>query len=197
MSGTESEHFSYLVLRAQQSTRVRGNGKMESTATMAFCTHCGNSIGGQDAFCGNCGTPQVAGAAPPRPAATSGAQPGAGADPLAGLSSNTASMLCYVPGLGWLMSIVILASERFRREPRSRFHAFQGLYLFVAYLIVDRVLRPIFPWGWWTITNPIRLLELAILIGWIYMMITTHRGETVKLPLIGDLAEKSADEQQG
>ena len=46
-----------------------------------------------------------------------------------------ASMLCYVPWFGWLASVWVLASERFRTERDVRFHAYQGLYLFVAWLL--------------------------------------------------------------
>ena len=42
------------------------------------------------------------------------------------------------------MSVIVLASERFRRDRAVRFHGFQSLYLFVAWLIVDQVLRPLF-----------------------------------------------------
>ena len=63
-----------------------------------------------------------------------------------GISPRTASLLCYIPILGWIVSIVVLASARFRADSRVRFHAFQGLYLFVAWLIVDWVLGPCFTW---------------------------------------------------
>ena len=38
----------------------------------------------------------------------------------------------------------MLASDRFRYDRTVRFHGFQGLYLFVAWLLDDQVLRPIF-----------------------------------------------------
>ena len=36
----------------------------------------------------------------------------------------------------------MLASERFRHETQVRLHAFQGLYLFVAWLMVQWVIGP-------------------------------------------------------
>jgi hypothetical protein len=66
-----------------------------------------------------------------------------------GVSPRTASLLCYIPILGWIVAIVVLASARFRDNARVRFHAFQGLYLFVAWLIVDWVLSPMFSIAFW------------------------------------------------
>lgn len=165
------------------------------TATMAFCINCGKAVGDADVFCGACGTQQPAAAAR---AGAATADPAGGlpatADPLSGLSPQMAAMLCYVPMLGWIMSIVVLAAERFRRDTATRFHAFQALYLFAAYLIVDWVLRPIF-WGAGLGFNPAGLLKLALFGIFLYMMLMTHRGQTIRLPLVGELAEKSAAEQ--
>ena len=110
-----------------------------------------------------------------------------------GLSPATAATLCYVPWLGWLVAIYILAAERFRTERDARFHAFQGLYLFVAWQIVDRVLVPLFRVGF--LPNLGWPLRLAMLGAVIFMLVKTCQRERVKLPVIGDLAEKSASEQ--
>ena len=63
-------------------------------------------------------------------------------DPLASIDGRTASILCYIPGVGWIMSIIVLASDRFRRDRAVRFHGFQALYLFVAWLIEQQVVGP-------------------------------------------------------
>ena len=63
---------------------------------------------------------------------------------LESLNPKTASILCYIPWVGWVAAIVVLASDRFRHDRAVRFHAFQGLYLFVAWLIADQVIRPMF-----------------------------------------------------
>ena len=41
-------------------------------------------------------------------------------------------------------SIIVLAADKFRTNRAVRFHAFQGLYLFVAWLIVQQVIAPWF-----------------------------------------------------
>src|SRR5437899_8049584 len=98
---------------------------------MPYCSQCGSQVGPADVYCANCGSRQPAEA--PRDS-----------DLMSGVSPRTASILCYIPVIGWIASIIVLASDRFRRNHQVRFHAFQGLYLFVAWLIVDQVLRPLF-----------------------------------------------------
>jgi uncharacterized membrane protein len=96
--------------------------------------------------------------------------------------------------LGWIPSIIVLATDRFRQDRKVRFHAFQGLYLFVAWLIVDWVVRPIFR----DMNGTIRLdkiLQAVLMFTWIFMLVKTSHEETYELPIIGELAHKSASEQ--
>ena|SRR5689334_5179706 len=143
---------------------------------MPFCSHCGKQVGNADVFCGRCGArqPNV---------------PAHGRDPLAGVSPRAASILCYIPVLGWIASIVFLASHRFRDNHTVRFHAFQGLYLFVAWLIADQVIGMI---------PHLHLGDVfrAIILGvWIFMLIKTSHEEVYSLPVIGELAERSISER--
>jgi uncharacterized membrane protein len=122
------------------------------------------------------------------------------ADYLHGISPRTASLLCYIPIVGWVVAIVVLASQRFRQDARVRFHAFQGLYLFVAWLIVDWVVSPLmhipgeFGPGVYRIFPA--MLQVAVLCAWIFMIIKTAHDEVYKLPILGELAEKSVSEQR-
>ena len=139
---------------------------------MPFCSGCGKAVGEGDSFCASCGTRQQGIPA----AAVAG-----------GMSPRTASMLCYIPFLGWIASIFVLATDRFRGQRDVRFHAFQGLYLFVAWLLVDWVIKPYFhfflPLG--------KILQLVVFALWIVMMIKASKEERYALPLIGELAERS------
>jgi uncharacterized membrane protein len=121
-------------------------------------------------------------------------------DYLHGISSRTASLLCYIPIIGWVVSIVVLASARFRDDAKTRFHAFQGLYLFVTWLIVDWVLSPLlsFPQDWGPAFYKIIpvLLKVAVFGAWVFMIIKTAQDEMYKLPILGELAEKSVSEQR-
>jgi uncharacterized membrane protein len=150
---------------------------------MPYCCQCGRAAGNSDLYCANCGARQ-----PSTPAAP--------IDPLSGVSNRTASLLCYIPMVGWIAAIVVLASMRFRHDARVRFHAFQGFYLFVVWLIVDWVLGPVFAIaGPWHHFAP-ALLKAAVFGAWIFMIIKVAQEETFKLPIVGDLAEKSVSEQR-
>jgi uncharacterized membrane protein len=154
---------------------------------MPYCCQCGKSVGNHDAYCGVCGARQPAAAAAPA------------MDYMQGISPRTAFLLCYIPILGWIVSIVVLASTRFRSDGPVRFHAFQGLYLFVAWLLVDWVLSPMFGFAFWG--PPFHqffpgLMKVIIFGAWIFMIIKTSHDEMYKLPILGDLAEKSVSEQR-
>lgn len=145
---------------------------------MPFCSQCGNQAHPGDAFCARCGAKQ------PVAARTT--------DFLAGITPRAAAVLCYVPVAGWVASILVLAAARFRGHYTVRFHAFQGLYLFVAWLLVNEVIGPMFR----DLSGPtirIDLLLQTIFIGvWGFMLIQAGHQRFYSLPVIGELAEKSA-----
>jgi uncharacterized membrane protein len=112
------------------------------------------------------------------------------------MNARTASMLCYVPFLGWVVSIVVLASERFRHDRTVRFHAFQGLYLFVVWLIVDHVMVPLLGFGATRHIHLASLAKAAMLGLWVFMLLKTGQEQSFSLPIIGELAERSVSEQK-
>ena len=153
---------------------------------MPYCCQCGKTAQPADVYCAACGARQPA-ATPPS------------TDYLASIQPRTASILCYIPIVGWIPSIVVLASARFRDDRIVRFHAFQGLYLFVAWLIVDWVLGPVFnfPGHRLHLMPPIAgLLKAAMIATWIYMMVTVSQARLVRLPIVGELADRSVSEQR-
>ena len=158
---------------------------------MPYCCQCGNRTRETDYYCAVCGAGQ-AGA-------------GKAAGPASGISPNAAAALSYIPIVGWIPAIVVLASQRFRDNREVRFHAFQGLYLFVVWLIVDWVISPVrhfvpfpHPGGHLFMAGTLEgILKLAIFVLWIFMLIKTAHGQTHKLPLLGELAERSVSEQAG
>lgn len=109
-------------------------------------------------------------------------------------------MLCYIPVVGWIPCVVVLASHRYRQNRLARFHAFQGLYLFVAWLIVDMVLSPLF--GHMPVPififhrGSVDILKMAIFAVWIFMIVKTSQHQLFKLPILGELAERSVAEQR-
>ena len=156
---------------------------------MPFCTQCGNKVGDADTFCGRCGARQASAAAP-----------SAANDPLRNVSRRTAAMLCYIPLVGWIAAIVVLASPRFQRDRDLRFHAFQGIYLFVVYLLVDWVVAPMFhlmPRSGWKFGVAVgSLLHLTVFLAWVWMIVKTSQEQFFSLPIVGELAERSVAEQR-
>jgi uncharacterized membrane protein len=159
---------------------------------MPYCTQCGDQVSGADVYCGHCGARQHAATA----GGPGNTPPAPGADPLGGLSGRTASILCYVPAVGWIAAVIVLAAHKFRGDRAARFHAFQGLYLFAAWLAVSWIVRPMvasLPEHFVRIDH---ILETIILGVSIFMMVKASHGEAYVLPLIGELAQRSAIEQQ-
>jgi len=71
----------------------------------------------------------------------------------------------------------------FSADQRVRFHAFQGLYLFVAWLIVDQVLRPVFN----SLSDAVRvdrIFEAVLMFTWIFMLVKASHDEAYSLPII-------------
>ncbi len=135
-------------------------------------------MGPADSYCSRCGAIQP-------PASTAAAD----AEAIRSLDPKTASIICYIPWVGWIASIIVLASDRFRQDRNVRFHAFQGLYLFVGWLIAHQVLRPLFDW---TPHLHIYALIEALLLGMsIFMMVKAAHREAYALPLFGELAQRS------
>ncbi len=161
---------------------------------MAFCANCGAQVEGS--FCAKCGSP-VGSAAP----AGGGGAPAAGAAPqaaaAAGLSNNAASALCYAVGL--ITGILFLVLAPYNQNKAIRFHAFQSIFLNVAWIavwiavhIIGMVLMSISL----MLATVYGLLTLVVGLGffvlWIFMIIKASQGAKVVLPVIGPLAEKQA-----
>lgn len=166
---------------------------------MPYCTQCGNQVGAGDVYCGSCGARQSDSPSSSREnpwqAADQGGRGQAAGDPLSFLTSRNAPVFCYIPWVGWIASIVVLAAEKFRQQREVRFHAFQGLYLFVIWLFVDWVFGPLT--GYAAATRMIaRLMKLGLVATSLYMVVKTSQGETIRLPLLGELADRSVSEQR-
>jgi uncharacterized membrane protein len=151
---------------------------------MPFCSQCGYQVRDHDTFCAKCGTRQPVPAAHPY-----------SNDFLKGISPRVASILCYIPTLGWIAAVIVLATQRFRNEKTVRFHAFQSLYLFAAWLVVKWAVEPMCTDLGDMFLHPDRILEWVIVGLWIFMMVKAAHEEAYSLPVIGELAQKSAAER--
>ena len=115
----------------------------------------------------------------------------------AGMSENVASCLCYIPfGIGLICSIVFMVMAPYNQNRNIRFNAFQGLFLNIAVIalwFVVAIVGTIFA----VMTHGVGfglfpLFSLAVLVLFVFMMVKAYGNARVKLPVIGDLAEKQA-----
>jgi uncharacterized membrane protein len=156
---------------------------------MPFCANCGSPADGR--FCPKCGS--AVGAAPestpPPPAGYAGP---AGAS--AAMADNLASALCYV--LGFITGILFLILAPYNQNKAVRFHAFQSIFLSVAWFVVWFGLNILFGIlhmaGLFGIFFLVPLIGLAFFVLWIYLILSAYQGKKVVLPVIGQLAQQQA-----
>ena len=108
-----------------------------------------------------------------------------------GLSDNAASGLAYVT---FIPAIVFLVTSPYNQNRTIRFHCWQSIFLFVACIAVDIALGLLLhiPFLGFMTLLLWPLVGLAFFILWILCLIKAFNGQTFKLPIIGDLAEKQA-----
>jgi|SRR5581483_1294961 len=158
---------------------------------MAFCPNCGAQASG--AFCPNCGA-QVTGGAGAGTGAAAGASYGTvPPTPVAqapGMSTNVAGALCYLAGI--VTGIIFLVIAPYNQNKIIRFHAFQSIFYSVAWIVFWIIwdIISIMLHGFGFLLSP--LFGLAFLVIWLYLMYSAYNNKQVKLPIIGDLAQKQA-----
>jgi uncharacterized membrane protein len=99
-----------------------------------------------------------------------------------GLQPNLAGLLCYLAG--FVTGIIFLIIEKDNKF--VRFHAMQSIFVFGGLFVLNIVLSFIPFIGWILIP----FVGIAGLILWILLMFKAYNGETYKLPIVGDMAEK-------
>jgi uncharacterized membrane protein len=148
-----------------------------------FCKNCGAELAGSIAYCAKCGK-----ATTTSQAAATGATPGAG------LQSNVAGLLCYP--LGFITGAFFLIAEPYKRDHFIRFHAFQSIFLSLAWMAVYFVLHlmlSMFPLMFWQVVGVLTsLISLGFLCLVVFVMYRAYSNEQFQLPMIGALAEKQA-----
>jgi len=106
----------------------------------------------------------------------------------AGLSQNAASALCYL--LGFITGIIFLVWAPYNQNRIIKFHAWQSIFLHVAFIALNIILPVI---GHFIGFALISLVDLAGFILWLYLLFSVYNGKMVRLPVIGDFAEKQAN----
>ncbi|MBU0708769.1 DUF4870 domain-containing protein [Patescibacteria group bacterium] len=97
-----------------------------------------------------------------------------------GLESNMAGALSYV--LGPITGIYFWVTEK--EDNFVRFHAMQSILFSVACVIIATILGflPYLGWGF------AQLINLGILIIWIFLMYQAYNNKEWELPVIGQMA---------
>lgn len=169
---------------------------------MAFCSKCGAQIGETDRFCPSCGA--AAGAASCADSGANGQQTEyrsaesaagqqneQGFDPADVAQNKAMGILSY---FGLLVLIPLLAAKN---SKYARFHANQGLILFLAEVcigIVSWIVPSIFLGIWYVggiyylvkaLNIIFKLLDLACLGLSIYGIVNAAQGKKQELPVIG------------
>lgn len=141
-------------------------------------------------FCGSCGAAAGGGAAPPPPHPPS-AQPTYDTPTQEGLADHEAGALCYLPAAGFIISILFLVLAPYNKNPKVRFHAFQGLFLACAlfFLMLAVSMLTIIPF----IGGLLSLMFwVASICGMLYVAYQTYQKQPMVLPLIGPIAEQQS-----
>jgi uncharacterized membrane protein len=110
-----------------------------------------------------------------------------------GLSDNAAGGLAYIT---LIPAIVFLIVDPFKKSSYVRFHAWQSIFFFVAWAVIDiliGVVQNVVPNVVFLTMTVLQLVGLAIFLVWIYVFVSAFNGKRVKLPVIGDMAEKQAN----
>ncbi len=113
-----------------------------------------------------------------------------------GMRTRTAGWLCYL--FGWVTGLIFFLLEKQNRF--VRFHAMQSILFFGGMSILEGIVRffetlfsysllPVFGFG--AITG---VLGIITFVCWIVLMVQASKGRYYKLPVIGDYAEKIANQ---
>ena len=99
-----------------------------------------------------------------------------------GLQENIASLLCYL--FGWVSGLIFLLLEK--ENKTVRFNAMQSIVVFGGCNVIILILGFI-PVIGWALIPVVALLSFVL---WIVLMIKSFQGQTLRLPLAADLADK-------
>ena len=103
-----------------------------------------------------------------------------------GLDENIAALLSYV--FGWISGLIFFLMEKDSRL--VRFHAMQSTIVFGAIFLIHLIfgIVPIIGWLLALLLSP--LIVLLSFFLWLFLMWKAFSGERIKLPYVGDIAER-------
>ncbi|MDX1980529.1 MAG: hypothetical protein SFV51_09695 [Bryobacteraceae bacterium] len=104
-----------------------------------------------------------------------------------------AGALCYA--LGLITGIVFLVLAPYNRNPAVRFHAFQSIFLNIAWIGLWIVLGTLTSMAsiFALLLVPLYgVLGLAGLAGWLFLMYRAYNNQPLVVPVVGPLAQQQA-----
>jgi uncharacterized membrane protein len=108
-----------------------------------------------------------------------------------GLTQNVASGLSYV--FGWVSGLIIFLTEKQNRL--VRFHAMQSILFFGGLSVANILLGIASSFSILGFLGYLSsLLYIVGFVGWIVLVINGFQGKYFKLPIVGDYAEKYANQ---
>ena len=113
-----------------------------------------------------------------------------------GVDARLAAVLCYAGW--WVTGLVFLFAER--RHPDVRFHAAQSLVVFGALSVALLLCGGASAVAFFVAAPTFQLMQAignalwfgAVLL-WLFLLVKAWRGETWRIPVVGDLAIKIAN----
>jgi uncharacterized membrane protein len=109
-----------------------------------------------------------------------------------GLSDNAAAGIAYIT---LIPAIVFLILDPFKKSTYVRFHAWQSIFLFVAWAVVfilAGVVQNFVPAVLFLTLTLWQLIDLAFFLILIIVFVNAFNGKRILLPIVGGLAEKQA-----
>jgi uncharacterized membrane protein len=157
---------------------------------VAFCPGCGRRmwVPGQDAKRPAASPPVIRTPAVPPVTVTPASVPSQFKD-------NLLAALAYVT---FIPAVIFVLIEPFKRNRFIRFHSFQSIFLTVATIVIAIALRILYSLltlipvvGYLLAWLALAVAVLGWGILWLVLLVKALQGQSLRLPLIGSLAEKA------
>jgi uncharacterized membrane protein len=110
-----------------------------------------------------------------------------------GLSEDAAAGIAYIT---LIPAVVLLIIDPYRRSSLVRFHCWQSIFFFIAWALVNigiGVGQSLVPAVIFQTMSPWQMAGLGFFVIWLILFINAFNGKRIKLPIVGDLAEKQAN----
>jgi len=98
-------------------------------------------------------------------------------------------MYCYLAGV--LFAILCLSAEPYKSNGFLRFHSFQSIMFTITWAAVT-IVNDSVRFQMMEINPLLSIVWLVFFVTWIVLMFKAYHGQRVKLPVIGNLAERWA-----